>query len=116
MESGTLRHRVTVELRTDVSDGHDGVVETWAALHARIPAMISPLHGRDLERARQIDPRISHEVALRFWRSYHDDLASGRARLVYHDTEDRTFEIVAPPLDVDERHIELRLMCQESAA
>lgn len=115
LTAGALRQRVTVETRTEVSDGHDGHTETWATVRSRIAAHVAPLIGRDLERARQVDPRVSHQVTVRYWRAYPTDLDGGRARLVYHDLSDRTFEIVSPPIDVDERHIELQVLCREAA-
>lgn len=114
LRAGALRQRGTIQTRTEVSDGHDGFVDpTWTAVRARVPIRIRPLQGRDLERARQVDPRVSHDVTLRYWRDYPTDLAGGRARLVYHDLSDRMFEIIGPPIDVDERHVELRLLCKE---
>ena len=114
MLAGDLRQRVTIEQQLETSDGHDGVVLRWLPVHARIPARIRPLTGRDLKRARQVDPRITHDVRLRFWRNYRDDLNAGRNRLIYHDTTDREFEIVGPPVDVDERHVELVQTCREA--
>lgn len=113
--AGALRQRVTVQTVTEVSDGHDGYTDTTVTVHARIPARVQPLMGRDLERARQIDPRISHEVCLRYWRAYATDLDGGRVTLVYHDHADRRLEVIGPPIDVDERHVELRLLCREAA-
>lgn len=120
MTIGEARHRVTVQVRTETSDGKDGVVETWADVSPRRrSAQVKPLYGRDLERAQQIDPRISHEVTLFYWGDYRTDLVGGRAQLIYHptsvSTDDRTFEIVAPPIDVDEDHTELRMFCREAA-
>ena len=120
MPSGLYRQRVTVEASTETSDGHDGVTVVWAAVApSRRSARVVPLTGRDLERARQIDPRISLQVSLRYWRAYGDDLDGGRARLVYHPTsdsdDDRTLEIVTAPIDVEERHDELQILCREAA-
>src|SRR5262245_16548471 len=113
--AGEYRQRVTIQTRAEVSDGHDGLTESWTNVHARWPARVLPLAGRDLERARQIDPRISHEVTFRYWRDYPTDLDGGRARLVYHGLTDRSFEIVGPPIDVDELHVELMMLCREAA-
>jgi SPP1 family predicted phage head-tail adaptor len=115
LRAGELRQRVTVERSTEVSDGHDGFTQTWSALYRRIAARLRPLLGRDLERARQTDPRVSHEVTLRYWRTYSTDLAGGRVRLIYHDVADRRFEIVSAPVDVEERHEMLSLLCREAA-
>jgi head-tail adaptor len=112
--------RVTVQTRTETDDGHGGFTVTWADLPPRRrAARVKPLAGRDLERAQAVDPRISHEIGLFYWRSYRTDLVGGRAQLVYHPTsdadDDRTFEIVTPPIDVDERHADLLMLCREAA-
>lgn len=117
LQAGDLRQRVSVEIKSKVSDGHDGYrADQWAPIQSRIAAQVKPLAGRDLERARQIDPRISHEVTLRYWKAYRVDLNGGRSRLLYHDgPSNRPFEIVAPPVDVDEKHERLTVLCRESA-
>ena len=115
MRAGDLRDRVTIERRTETSDGHDGVTEAWATVYRRAAAKVQPLSGRDLERARQIDPRISHDVTLRYWQTHRADLDGGRVRLVHHGIEDVTLEIVGPPLDVDGRREWLRMPCREAA-
>lgn len=116
LSAGELRHRVTVQSIPEVDDGHDGFTDgPPVSVHSRIPARVKPLRGVELERARQIDPRLSHEITLRYWRGYTEDLAGGRVELIYHDDDDRTFEIVGPPLDVDEAHVMLQLSCREAA-
>lgn len=120
LTAGELRHRVTIQARAETSDGHGGFTDpTWSTVRSRVAAKVRPLAGRDLERARQIDPRVSHEVTLRYWRDYPTDLDGGRTRLLYHpssnSSDDRTFEIVTPPIDVEERHEALQVMCREAA-
>ena len=116
MRTGELIHRVTIQVPLEVSDDHDGLADpTWVPVQARIPAKVMPLQGRDLERARQIEPRTSHEVTTRFWRNYRHDTRGGRCRIVYHDQEDRVLEVVAPAVDVDERHEEVRMLAREAA-
>ena len=110
-------HRVSVQSSTETSDGHDGYTVAWADVRSRVSARVRPLTGRDLERARQIDPRASHEVTLRFWRDYVTDLDAGRARLIFHDgvIGDRTFEIVEVPREEEPRE-SLVMTCKEEAA
>ena len=120
MTVGEAQQRVTVQVRTETDDTHGGVTEAWADVAPRRrSARVKPLVGRDLERARQIDPRISHEVTLFYWRAYRTDLVGGRAQLLYHPTsvssQDRTFEIIAAPVDVDEAHEDVQLLCREAA-
>ena len=120
MMVGEAQQRVTVQVRTETDDGHDGVTETWADVAPiRRSARVRPLMGRDLERAQQIDPRISHTVTLPYWRAYRTDLVGGRAQLIYHPTsaseDDRTFEIISAPVDVDEAHEDVQCLCREAA-
>lgn len=117
LPAGELRQRVSVQVKAKISDGHDGFKkDQWSSLLDRVAARVKPLQGRDLERAQQIDARISHEVTLRYWRAYRTQLNGGRCSLLYHDgIADRRFEIVAPPIDVDEAHVQLRMLCREAA-
>ncbi len=109
MQAGALRHRVTVQARTDTPDGKGGFVEGTATVCARVPAQITPLSGRELERAMQIDPRSTHQVVMR----YRPDVQA-RQMLIFHDgLTDRTFEIVGTPTDEDELHRQLTMLCKE---
>jgi|ERR1051326_5546831 head-tail adaptor len=116
MRAGSLRHRVSIQTRTEASDGHDGLTETWSTVRSRMPALVTPLSGRELERAREIDPRISHDVMIRFYMSYPDELVGGRARFIFHDGQigDRTLEIVTPPIEKEPR-VMLTMQTREAA-
>lgn len=115
MQAGDLMHRASIQTRTETSDGHDGFTESWATVQTRIAARVVPLAGRDLERARQIDPRASHEVHLRFWRAYNEAFVGGRGRVIWHDdgaVGDRTLEVVEPPRETAHR-VSLAMVCRE---
>lgn len=116
MDGSDLRQRVTVQTSTEADDGHRGLTVTWSDLRRRIAARIVPLSGRDLERARQIDARASHEVTLRWWQAYSTDLDAGRARLTWHDgiVGDRVLEIVEVPRETEHR-ARLDMICREAA-
>lgn len=116
MHAGDLPHRVSIQTRAEVDDGHGGFEETWTTVQARIAAKVIELDGRDLERARQIDPRATHTVRLRYWRAHNDALKGGRAQVIWHDDGgigDRTLEIVVPPREVEHR-VRLELTCKEN--
>ena len=116
MRAGELIHRVSLQNRTETDDGHGAADDTWSTVQARSAARVVSLSGRDLERARQIDPRASHEVHLRFWRTHDTDLDGGRARVIWHDDGaigDRTLEIVGPPVEAAHRE-SLVLTCREN--
>lgn len=111
MRAGELRHRVTIKSTVETDDGHHGFDETTTVVASRAPASVEPLSGRELERAHQIEPRTTHRVRLR----YRAGLKAGQALTFHTAAGDREFEIVAPPIDVDERRRELHLMCKENA-
>ncbi len=117
MLASELKQRVSVQARTVTNAGTDSESQSWSTTRARLAAKVQPLQGRDLERARQVDPRISHKVTIRAYRNAPTELAGGRARLVYHptaaDDDDRVFEVIGPPIDVEERHERLELTCRE---
>lgn len=116
MNGSDLRQRVTVQTSTEVTDGHRGLTVTWTDLRRRVAAKVVPLAGRDLERARQIDARASHEVTLRWWQAYGTDLDAGRARLTWHDgaVGDRVLEIVEVPRETEHR-ARLDMIVKEAA-
>ena len=116
MNAGDLIHRVSIQNRTETDDGHGASDETWSTVQSRIAARVAQLSGRDLERARQIDPRATHDVHLRYWRTHDDDLDGGRAQVIWHDDGalgDRTLELVAPPVEIIHRE-SLVLICREN--
>jgi SPP1 family predicted phage head-tail adaptor len=117
MHAGDLMQRVTIQTGTEASDGHRGKTLTWAdTAYTRVPAKVVPLLGRDLERARQTDPRASHEVTIRYATAYVTTLNGGRARLVWHDGNagDRTLELIEAPREV-ERRVALAMIAKEAA-
>lgn len=116
MRAGELRDRVTIEVPSQKSDGHDGFErDKWApVLPRRRSARVAPLEGRSLERARQIDPRAGHEVAVRYWAGWSQSFTK-RARIVFHDgSTDRVLEPIEPPREIEPRET-LAVACREAA-
>jgi SPP1 family predicted phage head-tail adaptor len=111
MRAGSLRHRVTIQARTDVPDGHGGTIAGVTTICARVAAFVEPLGGKELERAVQIDPRSSTQITMRFRRD-----VQARQIAIYHDGPvDRPFEIVGSPRTVEERRREMVLTVKEAA-
>ena len=116
MRAGRLKQRVSFQTYTEVDDGHNGFTEVPAPIvRARVPAEVLAVTGRDLERARQVDPRASHVLTVRYWQAYATDLAGGRVIAIWHDGDrDRSLEAVEPPREVVSRD-ELAMVCREAA-
>ena len=104
MHAGLLNKRITIQTRTSTQDASGQPLETWTTF-ATVSANIKPLVGRDYLAARQLVDELTHDVTIRY--------CSGilpKMRIKYGD---RYFEIVAPPIDKDERREWMYLKCKE---
>jgi len=103
MNPGKLRHRITIQQRSSEQDGYGGQIDTWDDV-ATVWASVEPLTGRALFAAQELNSEVTIKITMRY-----------RAGITYamrvaYGT--RTFDILAP-IDPEERHIELHLMCKE---
>ena len=104
MRAGQLRHRVTIERRTEVDDGAGGSVETWATF-ATVWAAVIPLTGRELFAAQQVASTVSHRIEMR----YLAGVLAGTMR-AKHETRVLNIRTV---MNIDERDRETHLLCEE---
>jgi len=65
MRAGTLRHRVTVEHKTETRDDYGGVTTTWTTFAASVPAAILPLSGREFFAAEAQQSEVSAKIVMR---------------------------------------------------
>lgn len=103
MQSGTLRHRVTLQSFTTSPDVYGEPIKTWADL-ATVWAAVEPLRGREYFQAQQTHAEVSYRVRIRHRA---DILPTMR---VLH--AGKTLEILSV-INIDERNRELHLMCKE---
>lgn len=105
MRAGTLRHRITLERRTDATGTAGGVKAVWDPVPFAVAwAEVTPLQGRELEAARGMQSEATHRVRLRYLAGVTPKLrVNFGGRLM--DIED--------VVDVGERHRELVLRCIE---
>lgn len=113
MRAGEFRHRLSMQQQSESSDGHDGYDEAWGTLRARVAANVAPLTGRELEQARQIDPRAALEVKVRYWVGYHETRIPG-LQFVWHDgSRNRTLTPIEPFREIEPRET-LAAVCREA--
>lgn len=86
LTAGQLRHRVTLQTRTDAQDDFGEAVPTWGDL-ATVWGLVEPLTGREREQAEGLESTVDHRITIR----HRADL-DARARAQYNG---RTFEFVA---------------------
>lgn len=109
MQAGDLRHRITIAAEVETADGRGGFAVTTQTLWSRIPALVEPLSGRELQAAMQIDPRLRYRVSARWLPG-----VKAEQLVTYHAFDgDRALEIVGPPL-IDEKARAMQLMCGEA--
>lgn len=65
MRAGTLRHRVTIEHKTETRDSYGGVSTAWATFAASVPAAILPVSGREFFAAEAQQSEVSAKIVMR---------------------------------------------------
>lgn len=108
MEAGSLRHRITIQQRTDTQDGYGEPIPTWSTL-ATVWAAVEPQTGQEatIAMSQQSEARLRIRVRVR----YRTDL-SVLHRIVW---QGRTFQIEATA-EVQSNRRELHLICYEVQA
>lgn len=106
MRSGDLRHRITLQQKQLTKDQEGIATENWVDV-ATVWAAVEPLKGREYFQA----AAVNAENTVRFRIRYRQGITSAM-RVVYNG---RVFNINSV-IDVDERHREIQLMCQEVVA
>lgn len=104
MRSGELRHKVQLQkLGGRVDDGYGGGSESMSDI-ATVYASIEPLTGSEILRAGQLDSNITHRIRIRYYPG-----VTPRWQVKYGT---RQFDINSVA-DIEERHIQMELMCTE---
>lgn len=104
MRSGKLNRRIVIEQVSEARDAIGGTSETWTTF-ATVWAEFMYQAGREFFAAKQINAALDEIIRIRY-------LAGITAKMrVRYGT--RIFTIVAPPIDVNEKHEEIKLMCEE---
>lgn len=101
---GDLRHRITFQTLSRVSDGQGGFTETWTNL-ATVWAYVRPVSSRERTFAAQVQYQRSHEVIIR-----HRTDITQEMRFTY---DSRTFQIKGA-LRPDERKFFLFIDAEEN--
>jgi SPP1 family predicted phage head-tail adaptor len=106
MHSGSLRHRISIQAKTETRDARGGIIETWATVATRWGS-IEPLSARELMQAQQVDAQVSHRVILRHYETLTHEHRLEKAGRIFH------ISAVTNPL---ERGKETVILAMEQAA
>lgn len=107
--SGELTKRVRIVSLVDLTDGSSGQPQKNPVIRFSAWAKITPLTGRELERAKQIVATVTHEIRMPYRR--HGPTAKDQIWWM-SDTVQKVFN-VGSVIDVDEGHFEFVLMCTQ---
>lgn len=104
MRAGQLRHRITIQ-QPDNTEGSAGESLPVYSIFATVWGSIEPLSGSEGLQGRQAGSEVTHRVRIR----YHAGITSNM-RIVWNS---RYFNLSQPPINSDERNVEIELMCRE---
>lgn len=80
MKAGPLRHRITIQERTEVRDSAGNTTYEWNNLHANIAARVEPLSVKEFMQSKSMQSEISTRIVIR----YISDL-DATMRILYRD-------------------------------
>lgn len=105
MRAGRLRNYITIQQPTEAEDANGEIIQTWSTF-ANVWAEILPLVGKEYWSARQTVAEITGKIRLRYINGI-----TAKMRVLYGS---KIYDIEAPPIDVENRHIELILLVKEN--
>lgn len=106
MQAGKLRHRLTIQKRSQQQNGYGEESQAWAD-EATVWGSIRPLGVIEQVQAQKTVGNVSHIVEFR---APQID-PSPEKRIIFGE---RVFEVIGQ-MDWDERNIRVRVMCKEIA-
>lgn len=66
MRAGRLRHRITIQEKTNTQDPTTGVVSaSWSNAYTSVPAEVVPLSGREFLAAQQRQAEVTARITIR---------------------------------------------------
>lgn len=101
---GKLNKRITLQRSITDKDASGRPVKRWVDV-ATVWAAVRPLRGREYHAAAANNAEGTKRVEIRYRKGITTDM-----RVLYGG---RILEINSPPIDPDEQHKELHLMCRE---
>ncbi len=104
--AGLRQHKVTLISLSRTRDAY-GQSTVSTATVADFYMSIQPLRGQERILSMQVQPEATHKL-----RMLYDSRISAESRLLFGT---RTFEVLGPPINIDERGRELELTCKELA-
>ncbi|MEH7503285.1 phage head closure protein [Neobacillus drentensis] len=104
MNPGLLNKKITILEQPTTQNSYGEIDNNWTE-KAKVWANVRTLTGRALYQAIQVHAEVTVKVIVRYRANINANM-----RLQYGS---RILEIIAPPVDMDEKHRYLELSCKE---
>lgn len=104
INAGDFRHPITIQKLDKVRNGYGELIETWIDF-LDIRAAIYPLSGKDFFAAETTNSEVTHKINIRY--------VEGITSAMRIKFKNRYFEIIAPPINFQEKNMLLQIMCKE---
>lgn len=66
MKAGPLRHRITIQQKTQVRDSAGNVSYEWNDLHANIAARVEPLSVKEFVQSKSMQNEVTKRIVIRY--------------------------------------------------
>lgn len=104
LSAGKFDRRIVIEQAVETQDEAGGVVQAWST-YKTVWARFVTQTGREFFAAKQVNTALDQLISIRYVSGL-----NAKMRVKYGS---RIFNIIAPPIDVNEAHEEIKLMCEE---
>lgn len=104
MRGGDLRHRIIIQFPNQIADGLGGLATTWE-FFAEVAAAIWPTTAKERVQDQQLAGQITHKIRIRYLHGIVPQM-----RILFGK---RIFQIAGPPINFEERNVQLDFLCVE---
>ncbi|KQL54513.1 hypothetical protein AN964_14075 [Heyndrickxia shackletonii] len=112
---GEYRHIITFQKKIDVQNSYGENIKDWVDIEGliKLRAGIYPISGKEFFAAGAVNSEVTHKVNMRYMPNKE---ITPDMRIKYFDNvmeKDRYFELIAPPINFQEKNVEIQLLCKE---
>jgi SPP1 family predicted phage head-tail adaptor len=101
---GEFRHIITFQKKSGEQNDYGEVIDQWEDI-ITTRAAIYPISGKEFFSAEKINNETTHKVNIRYMPGITPDM-----RIKFGE---RIFDLIAPPINFQEKNVQLQLLCKE---
>jgi SPP1 family predicted phage head-tail adaptor len=105
LNPGELRHIVTFQKQSNVENDYGEETNEWIDILVNVRVGIYPISGKEFYTASSVNSEVTHKIRMRYVPNVTSDM-----RIKFGD---RIFELISPPINFQEKNVEIQLLCKE---